>query len=126
MPFVALAPTATSYSSLSAYSTAYVRNDSRRKIYSRGGLASTTSCAYLYTCPFWISVRLYLRGRSKSDKQSRVFPRENKTKVNYNKLELLNNLEDSRVADSQVTKPCMHMMHTQCTSCCHHCDSLAT
>jgi len=51
-----------------------------------GGLASTTGCAYLYTCPFWISVRLYLRGRS-SDKQNRVFPRENKTKVNYNKLD---------------------------------------
>ena len=65
----------------------YVRNDSRREIYSRGGLVSTTSCAYLYTCPFWISVRLYLRGRSKSDKQSGVFPKENETKVNYNKLD---------------------------------------
>jgi len=64
-----------------------IRNDSRREIYSRGGLVSTTSCAHLYTCPFWISVRLYLRGRSKSDKQSGVFPRENKTKVNYNKLD---------------------------------------
>jgi len=65
-----------------------VRNDSRGEIYSRGGgLASTTSCAHLYTCPFWISARLYLRGRSKSDKQSGVFPRENETKVNYNKLD---------------------------------------
>ena len=64
-----------------------VRNDSRREIYSRGGLASTTSCAHLYTCSFLISVRLYLRGRSKSDKQSGVFPRKNKTKVNYNKLD---------------------------------------
>jgi len=64
-----------------------VRNDSRRKIYFRGGLASTTSCAHLYTCPFWISVRLYLRGRSNSNKQSGVFPRENETKVNYNKLD---------------------------------------
>jgi len=64
---------------------ALVRNDSRREIYSRGGLASTTSCAHLYTCPFWISVSL--RGRSKSDKQSGVFPRENETKVNYNKLD---------------------------------------
>ena len=52
-----------------------------------GSLALTTSCAHLYTCPFWISVRLYLRGKSKSDKQSGVFPRENKTKVNYNKLD---------------------------------------
>jgi len=66
---------------------ALVRNDSRREIYSRGGLASTTSCAHLYTCPFWISVRLYLRERSKSNKQSGVFPRENETKVNYNKLD---------------------------------------
>jgi len=49
-------------------------------------LASTTSCAHLYTCPFWVLVRLYSRGKSKSDKQSRVFPRENETKVNYNKL----------------------------------------
>jgi len=64
-----------------------VRNDSRREIYSRESLASTASCAHLYTCPFWISVRLYLRERSKSDKQSEVFPRENKTKVNYNKLD---------------------------------------
>jgi len=61
-----------------------IRNDSRREIYSKGGLASTTSCAHLYTCPFWISVRLYLRGRSKSNKQSGVFLRENETKVNYN------------------------------------------
>jgi len=67
--------------------TESVRNDFRREIYSRRGLASTTSCAHLYTCPFWISVKLYLRGRSKSDKQSGVFPRENKTKVNYNKLD---------------------------------------
>jgi len=44
-----------------------------------------TSCAYLYTCLFWISVGLYLREKSKSDKQSGVFPRENETKVNYNK-----------------------------------------
>jgi len=51
-----------------------------------GGLASTTGCAHLYTCPFWISVRLYSRGRS-SDKQNGVFPRENETKVNYNKLD---------------------------------------
>ena len=51
-----------------------------------GGLALTTGCAHLYTCPFWISVRLYSRGRS-SDKQNRVFPRENETKVNYNKLD---------------------------------------
>ena len=29
-----------------------IRNDSRREIYSRGGLASMTSCAHLYTCPF--------------------------------------------------------------------------
>jgi len=58
------------------------------------------------TCPFWISVGLYLRGRSKSNKQSGVFLRENKTKVNYNKWDYLNNLEDSRVANSQVTKPC--------------------
>jgi len=63
-----------------------VRNNSRREIYSRGGLASKTGCAHLYTCPFWISVRLYLRGRS-SDKQNGVFPRENETKVNYNKLD---------------------------------------
>ena len=126
MPFVALAPTATSYSSLSAHSTAYVRNDSRRKIYSRGGLASTTSCAYLYTCPFWISVRLYLRGRSKSDKQSRVFPRENKTKVNYNKMGLLNNSEDSKVANSQVTKPCACMSHAQCALQGHHCNTCWT
>jgi len=64
-----------------------VRNDSRREIYSRGrGLASTAGCAHLYTCPFWISVRLYLRGKS-SDKQNGVFPRENETKVNYNKLD---------------------------------------
>jgi len=71
-----------------------------------------TSCAHLYTCPFWISVGLYLRGRSTSIKQSGVFPRENETKINYDKWDYLNNLEDSRVADSQVTKPC--------ASWCHH------
>jgi len=69
------------------------------------------SCAHLYTRPFWISVGLYLRGRSKSNKQSRVFPRENKTKVNYNKWDYLNNLEDSGVVDSQVTKLCAHVMY---------------
>jgi len=57
-----------------------------RKFTLGGGLASTAGCAHLYTCPFWISVRLYLRGRS-SDKQNGVFPRENETKVNYNKLD---------------------------------------
>jgi len=47
-----------------------------------------TSCAHLYTCPFWISVGLYKR-KSKSDKQSGVFPRENETKINYNKWNYL-------------------------------------
>ena len=82
-----------------------------------------TSCAYLYTCPFWISVELYLRGRSMSIKQSGVFPRENKTKVNYNEQDYLNNSEDSRVADSQVTKPCAHVMYVQCASWCHYHDN---
>jgi len=56
-----------------------------------------------------------LRERSTSIKQSRVFLRENKTKVNYDKWDYLNNLEDSRVADSQV-------ICTQCASQCHYCD----
>jgi len=51
-----------------------------------------------------------------SIKQSRVFPRENETKVNYNEWDYLNNLEDSRVADSQVTKPCAYVTYTQCAS----------
>jgi len=50
-----------------------------------------------------------------SIKQSGVFPRENETKVNYNKWDYLNNLEDSRVADSQVTKPCTCSMHHSVT-----------
>jgi len=37
---------------------------------------------------------------------------------------LLNNLEDSGVADSQVTKPCTHVTCMQCASQCHHCDIL--
>jgi len=37
------------------------------------GLASMTSCAYLYTCPFWISVELYLRERNKSTSRVEFF-----------------------------------------------------
>jgi len=69
-----------------------------------------TSCTYLYTCLFWILVGLYLRGRSISIKQNRVFPRENETKVNYNKWDYLNNLENSGVANSQMTKLCTCVM----------------
>jgi len=44
-----------------------------------GGLASTTSCAHLYTCPFWFPIGFYLRGvKDKSVKQSGVY---NETKV---------------------------------------------
>ena len=32
-------------------------------------------------------------------------------------------MEDSGVADSQVTKPCMCVTHAQCASWCHHHDS---
>jgi len=33
-----------------------------RKIFLLGGLVSTVSCAYLYTCPFWYSRRFIERG----------------------------------------------------------------
>jgi len=54
-----------------------------------------------------------------------VPPYKNETKVNYDKWDYLNNSEDSGVADSQVTKPCMCVMHMQCTSQCHHHDNMA-
>ena len=39
---------------------------------------------------------------------------------------LLNNSEDSKVANSQVTKPCACMSHAQCALQGHHCNTCWT
>ena len=101
-----------------------VRFDSRKRIL-LGGLGLNSELCLLLHLPLLGFKRFIKRERERGiwvDKDG-VLLRENKTKVVIAIGNYLNNSEDSRKADGELTNPCARMTRAQYASQCHHHDS---